>query len=127
MPGRDPFMRSVAEAFGRSFDLDEVDVDNDPGAQDFDADEYLESKFPKPYEREGFTQVNSRAQHEAEVKTRDRAVQDRAARQADEMIAGMKMQTNAPSAVASRLADQKAEEETQRRLLAIEWLKGGGR
>jgi hypothetical protein len=123
MAGRDPFMRSIAEAFG-TIDLDEVDVDNDPGAQDFDADEYLESKAPKPYNEDDYRTRRDTPQDQAAVK---RAYEDRAARQADEMMAAYGMQLQAPSMVASRLEDQKAQEETQRRLLAIEWLKGGGR
>lgn len=76
-----------------SVDIDEYakegyDVGEAPGERDFDADEYDEalSAKVKPYEREGVTRANSRAEHEAEVRARD----DRAGSAADEMMAGMR-------------------------------------
>jgi hypothetical protein len=84
-------------------DLDAVDIDNDPGAQDFDADEYLESKAPKPYEREGQTTRHNTKAEMARVK---RATEDRAGRDADDMMAGMRANLGRGSAVASKLAPE---------------------
>lgn len=61
-------------------------------------------------------------QDQAAVK---RAYEDRAARQASEMLAQYQQQLAAPSAVQARLDDQKAQEDVQRRLLAIQYLRGG--
>jgi hypothetical protein len=68
---------------------EDYDVGEGPGDRDFDADAHVESNVPKPYEREGVTRVNSRAEHEAAVQARDRAVQDKAGRDADDLMASM--------------------------------------
>lgn len=133
-----PLHRSIMEAFGQSFDADEYgredyDVGEGPGERDFDADEYVESKFPKSANRDGSSDQRTynvdktlRQDTPADQARVRRDYEDRAARQADEMMAQYQQQLAVPSAVASRLEDQKAQEETQRRLLAIQWLRGGG-
>jgi hypothetical protein len=119
----DPFVRTIAEAFGQTFGADEYgredyDVGEGPGDRDFDADEYVESKAPKPYD-DSFRRDTP--QDQVAVK---RAYEDRAARQADEMMAQYQTQLAAPSAVQARLDDQKAQEDAQRRLLALQYLRG---
>jgi hypothetical protein len=201
MAGRDPFMRSIAEAFG-TIDLDDdvtmTDPKDEPAFQawkkkyahpqddgeDYDLrgawkaglkpgpdghwpdtfkrpnhptfsneSQYANNEGAKPGRWDGDTFIPHRGATADGSAMRDgasdprvhsmdatfhrdspadqaavkRAYEDRAARQADEMMAAYGMQLQAPSMVASRLEDQKAQEETQRRLLAIEWLKGGGR
>jgi hypothetical protein len=54
-----------------------------------------------------------------------RGYEDAAGRQADALMAQYQTQMATPSAVAARIEDQNAQEDVQRRLLAIEWLRGG--
>jgi hypothetical protein len=85
----------------KAIDLDEVDIDNDEGGQDFDADEYLESKHPKPASFEDLHMKRDTPQDQARV---TKAFQDRAGKDADDMIAGMRANLDRGSSLKDRIA-----------------------
>lgn len=134
-----PLASVLSEAFGQTIDLDaygreDYDVGEGPGERDFDADEYIESKAPTrrdgPSDEQAYADEKRGAGQNLRTHTAKadlRTMQDQAGRDADAMMAAYRTQTAAPSAVAAHLEDQKAQEDAQRRLLAIEWLRGGGR
>jgi hypothetical protein len=88
---------------------------------DWDSIDREAAKEPRRVSAEDHFRRDSAAD-QAAVK---RGYEDAAGRQADALMAQYQTQMAQPSAVAARLEDQAAQEDVQRRLLAIEWLRGG--
>lgn len=116
--GRDRFPSDFKSK--RVVDLDnDVDVDNDPGGQDFDADEYVESKFPKPYDRQTFHRDTPAEQRQVK-----RSYEDSASKDADSIMAGFGASLGKGSAVDQRVAASRLAPEQSPEAQAARTMKG---
>jgi len=116
--GRDRFPSDFTSK--RVVDLDnDVDIDNDPGAQDFDADEYIESKAPKPYDRREFHRDTPAEQRQVK-----RTYEDAASKDADSIMASFGAALGKGSAVDERAAASKLAPEQSPEAQAARTMKG---